>query len=89
MFALQGICYRYSKLINSSRPEVKRRNKRHAVNLLVCTVHQWRLKHFIIQQMHKYIIRRYNYNHYKIFKMLQHVSDHEGSIIRELYTVLG
>jgi len=34
--------------------------------LHVCTVHQWRLKHFIIQQMHKYIIRRYNYNYYKI-----------------------
>jgi len=30
------------------------------VNLL------FRLKHFIIQQMHKYIIRRYNYNYYKI-----------------------
>ena len=28
--------------------------------LLVCTVHLWRLKHFIIQQVHKYIIRRYN-----------------------------
>ena len=28
--------------------------------LHVCTVQQWRLKHFIIQQMHKYIIRRYN-----------------------------
>jgi hypothetical protein len=28
--------------------------------LQVCTVHQWRLKHYIIQQMHKYIIRRYN-----------------------------
>ena len=28
--------------------------------LHVCTVHQWRLEHFIIQQMHKYIIRRYN-----------------------------
>jgi len=28
-------------------------------NLHVCTVHQWRLKHFI-QLMHKYIIRRYN-----------------------------
>jgi hypothetical protein len=26
------------------------------------------LKHFIIQQLHKYIIRRYNYNYYKIFK---------------------
>jgi len=25
----------------------------------------------------------------KIFKLLQHVSDHKGSIIRELYTVLG
>jgi len=28
--------------------------------LYVCTVHQWRLKHFIIQQMNKYLIRRYN-----------------------------
>jgi len=28
-------------------------------NLHVCTVHQRQLKHFIIQQMHKYIIRRY------------------------------
>jgi len=27
------------------------------VHLHVCTVHQWLLKHFIIQQMHKYIIR--------------------------------
>ena len=26
----------------------------------VCTAHQWRLKHFIIQQMHKNIILRYN-----------------------------
>ena len=26
------------------------------------------LKLFIIQQMHKYVIRRYNYNDYKIFK---------------------
>jgi len=25
-------------------------------DLRVCTVHQWRLKHFIIQQMHKFII---------------------------------
>ena len=38
-------------------------------NLYVCTVHQWRIKHFIIQQMHKYIIRRYTYNYYKIFKI--------------------
>ena len=29
-------------------------------NLHICTVHQWRVKHFIIQQMHKYIICRYN-----------------------------
>ena len=29
-------------------------------NLHVCTVHQWQLKHFIIQQMHKYIFCRYN-----------------------------
>jgi len=27
------------------------------------------LKDFIIQQMHKYIIRRYNKNYYKIFKI--------------------
>jgi len=61
--------------------------------LHVCAVRQLRLKHFIVQQMHKYIIRRYNCNYYKIFKkylkLLQHVSDHKGSIIRELYTVLG
>ena len=31
----------------------------------VCTLHQW--QNFIIQQMHKYVIRRYNTN-YKIFK---------------------
>jgi hypothetical protein len=37
--------------------------------LHVCTMHQRRLKHFIIQQMHKYIIHRYNYNYYKIFKI--------------------
>ena len=36
--------------------------------LHVCTVHQWRLKYFIVQQMHKYITRRYNQNYYKIFK---------------------
>jgi len=30
-----------------------------------------RLKHFIIQQMHKYVIRRYNYNYYKIFKIFK------------------
>jgi len=28
--------------------------------LHVCAVHQWRLKHFFVQQMHEYIIRRYN-----------------------------
>ena len=39
--------------------------------------------------MHKYIIRRYNENYYKMFKLLQHFSDHKGPIIRELYTVLG
>ena len=27
------------------------------------------LKYFIIQKMHKYIIRRYNYTYYKIFKI--------------------
>jgi len=26
----------------------------------VCSMHQWWLKHFFIQQIHKYIIRRYN-----------------------------
>ena len=30
------------------------------VILHVCTMHQWWLKHFIIHQMHKYIIRTYN-----------------------------
>jgi len=40
-------------------------------SLHVCTVHKWRLKHFIIQQMHKYIIRRYNWNYYKIFKIFK------------------
>jgi len=29
-------------------------------DLHVCTMHQWQLKHFIIQQMCKSIIRRYN-----------------------------
>jgi len=61
--------------------------------LRVCTVYQWQLKQFIVQQMHKYIILRYNYNYYKktfkkYLKLLQHVSDHKGPI-RELYTVLG
>jgi len=32
------------------------------------------IKHFIIQQMHKYIIIKY-------LKVLRHVSDHKGSII--------
>jgi len=39
--------------------------------------------------MQKYVIRRYNLNYYKILKMLQNVSDHKGSVIRELYTLLG
>ena len=34
--------------------------RRSRIFLHVCTVHQWRLKHFIIQRMHKYIICRYN-----------------------------
>ena len=49
---------------------------------------QNRLKHFIIQQTQKYIIRRYNKNIIKYLKFL-HVSDHQGSIITELYAVLA
>jgi len=30
-----------------------------------------RLKHFIIQQIHKYIIRGHIYNYYKIFKIFK------------------
>jgi len=30
--------------------------KQNLYYLHIWTVHQWRLKHFIIQQMHKYII---------------------------------
>ena len=41
--------------------------------------------------MQKYIIRRYNYNYYKIFKkylkLLRHVSDLKGYIVREFYTL--
>ena len=37
------------------------------------------LKHFIIQQMHKYILRRYNYNYYKIFKIYKITPTHFGS----------
>jgi len=44
------------------------------------------IKHFIVQQMHKYIIRRYN-KIIKYLKVLQHVSDHKiihhhGSLYR-------
>ena len=39
-------------------PYVILHGKSFIVNLHVCTVHQWRLKHFIIQQMRKYIIRK-------------------------------
>ena len=41
--------------------------------------------------MHKYIIHIYIYiiKIIKYLKVLQHVSDHKGSIIRELYTLLG
>ena len=38
--------------------------------------------------MHKYIIRRYNYNYYKIFKIAPTSFGSQGSITRELYTVL-
>ena len=50
-----------------------------------------KLKHFIIQQMHKYMIRKYNKNYYKIqdysksvkhFKYLQQINysmDHGSS----------
>jgi len=41
----------------------------YTLDVHVCAVHQLRLKHFIIQQMHKCIIRRYNQNYYKIFKI--------------------
>ena len=45
------------------------------------------LKHFVIQKIHKFVdtIRII----IKYLKLLQHVSDHKGSIVRELYTVLG
>jgi len=41
--------------------------------------------------MHKHIIRaiRIIIKCLKYLKLLQHVSDNKGSIIRELYTVLG
>jgi len=35
----------------------------------------YRLKHFNIQQMHKYIIRRYNQNYYKIYKIFKNCSN--------------
>jgi len=37
------------------------------------------LKRFIIQQMHKYIIRRYNQNYYKIFKIFKIAPTYFGS----------
>jgi len=48
-----------------------------------------RIKPFIMQKMDNSIIRRYNYNYYKYLKLLQHVSEHKGSIFSELYTVFG
>ena len=47
-----------------------------------------KIKHFIIQLMHniQYVD---TIKIIKYFKMLQHVSDHTGPIIRESYTVLG
>ena len=46
--------------------------------LHVCTVHQWGLKHFIIQKMHRYIIRRYEWRlirnaHSEISRKRDHV----------------
>jgi len=35
--------------------------------LFIAQKYKRSLKHFIIQQMHKYIIRRYNLSYYKIF----------------------
>jgi len=67
-------------------------NQLHAQNLHVCTVHQWRLKHFIIQQINKYIIVytiRIIIKYLNYLKLLQHVSNHKRSIVRELYTALG
>ena len=46
------------------------------------------LKHFINQQMHKYIIVDI-IKIIKYIKVLQRVSYHKGSIIREPYTALG
>ena len=43
--------------------------KRVHLNLRWCPNLHHVLKHFIIQQMKKYIIRRYNLNYYKIFKI--------------------
>jgi len=58
--------------------------------LALCTL--YKLKHFIIQQMHKYITVdtiRIIIKSLKYLKLLQRVSDHKRSIIRELYIVLG
>jgi len=43
------------------------------------------LEHFIIQQMHKYIIIRYNYTYYKIFQIAptcfgSHIIYHQGAL---------
>jgi len=37
------------------------------------------LKHFIIQQMHKHTIRRYNENYYKTFKIFKIAQKYFGS----------
>ena len=57
--------------------------------VLPCHKDDTRLKYFIIKQMHKFIIRRTIRIIIKYLKLLQHISDHKGSIMRELYTVLG
>ena len=56
-----SVCY---VLFSASHRQVSRLSK-------VCEKYKiiFRLKHFIIQQMHKYIFRRCNSNYYKIFKI--------------------
>ena len=59
------------------------RSPERQILLHVCIVHQWRLKHYVdkIRIIIKYL---------KIYlKLLQHVSDHKGSIIRELIQCLA
>jgi len=46
------------------------------------------IKHYIIQLTHN-ILYIYTIKVIKYLKVLQHVSDHRGSIIREPCTVLG